>query len=139
MLNAWNTNRIDLIGRMYAPHTDYFGKMLSQVDIVADMRKSAARWPVRRYEVFNSEIGASCLPPGQSSIHVKPMPNFEMCTVTATIDWHVDNQAGRRIGGRTIGQYEIGVKMLDSTHADLRSHENLIWFQTEQVTERHAE
>ena len=141
-LRAWNSDskvNLDWIGAEYAPRTDYFGKMVSQQDIIADIRKNAARWPVRRYAVSNNEIGVSCLPAGQSSIHVKPMPNFRMCTVTATVEWHVDNQMGRRIGGHTVAQYEIGVKMLDATHADMNSHENRIWFQTEQVTERHAE
>jgi hypothetical protein len=51
-------------------------------------------------------------------------PNIETCYVQATVEWHVGNYMGKRVGGLTNAFYGPTVKRRDRRHADRKTKEN---------------
>jgi hypothetical protein len=128
------------MGLHYAQSVDYFGMTWSNGEIVADMYNSVKRWPVRRYTVYNNQIDAKCASPGAANAHASPVSmDYAACDVHVMIEWHVDNQKGRKVGGLTQGFYTVIVGATAETQAGRNNYANVIYAQSENVINRHPE
>jgi hypothetical protein len=125
MMSAWSgevgMGVEDVVAQYARTGINYFGTWRSYKDVVADIHRNAARWPVRKHAALRFDV--ICNGPGIPSAFVQPPSNFEACLVTAPVEWHVGNYQGRRVGGVTKVAYGMVVKVFDRTHADSCRHE----------------
>lgn len=86
--NAWsnpNSEALGFMDRAYADTITFYGKSVTKIDVLADKRKFADRWPRRAYSVRFGSERASC---------------GSACTVSGVVDWFAESpERGRMSSG----------------------------------------
>jgi hypothetical protein len=68
-----NTNRLEWLDPLYAEEVNFYGNMLSRVEVLIEKRLFIERWPERSYRIQEKSMNAAC--------------NTVECIVTGTVDW----------------------------------------------------
>ncbi len=87
-----NRQAIAFVGSAYADPVTFYGKVRSRASVVAEKRKFAERWPIRRYAAR----------PGSVTVHCAN----GLCTISSLVDWYAhSDERGKTSSGAA--QFEL--------------------------------
>jgi hypothetical protein len=98
-LKIWSSNEraaLDDVDEVYAPHVNFYGRMLDKRSLTDEKRRFVRRWPVRRYSLRPGTTRVDC-------DHVR-----RSCVVRTLIDWTAASPQRRKVS-RGVSQFELGV------------------------------
>jgi len=90
-----NEQAIRTLQNAYSSQVSYYGKLLSQQDVLADKRKFIERWPQRRYTIRAQSLAAACA--------------NRMCTITGTVDYYVTRDPTATVRSQGTAEFEYQV------------------------------
>lgn len=83
-----NDQSLPQIAYYYAPMVVFYGKKVSQIELVSEKEKFALRWPIRQYQVEPGSVKISC--------------NLTECLVNSVISWAANSpERDARASGRS--------------------------------------
>lgn len=81
-----NAQMLEAMGDVYDDLVNYYGKVVSREEVIADKQRFAARWPQRAYGISPGTLMVRC---DDSSL---------ACTVSGVTDWAAARNARRATG-----------------------------------------
>jgi hypothetical protein len=103
-LRIWSSSNeaaLDDVHEVYAPHVNFYGRVLDKRGITAEKMRFVRRWPVRRYSLRPGTTRVDCNPHRQS------------CVVRTLINWTAAAPQRREVS-RGVSEFELGVAFAGS-------------------------
>ena len=103
-LQIWSSSdsaALDDVDEVYAPHVNFYGRVLDKRRLAEEKMRFVRRWPVRRYSLRPGTTRVACDQARRS------------CVVKTLIDWTAGSPRRRKLS-RGVSEFELGVGFMGS-------------------------